>query len=1344
MSKSNNNTNNNYTKVSAKNSEDFHLVYSSSDDDFNQTNHTESEESTLNLSFSAADSSDDTSDQNNIYHFNELVIAKNVNAYELKEKVKNGEINDQAEFKKSLQGLIEFHMELSELPLPQVVDEQESNFIQKQREKDEGFISDLFYDLLYYAIINEDRETTDSLLDVFYADNNINTTDSQGRALLNQLVSEGNITAINFLLSYNPESVNESDEYHLPLYHAAITNNEEVIDLLHGVYHADIDRHNLQGYTALSHAVRHGNMGIIQLLIKCGADVNSPDDNGRTPLSYAVAVGDTEIAKFLIDNGAEVNLPDNNGVTPLKYTYHRGMSAFDTWQLLRKHGAKLDLNEVLKDKLLTADVDLPNQNDSQVILVIGNTKVGKSTLINYLSGVPLLAKSVRGQTKIDVFNESEAHLPIGLNNMQPGTSQTIKWQDTVSGITYLDCPGYNDLRDMHHAPQVQEEQREREVQYELQNAMYFKQLRESGAKHIKPLLVVSLVDILNNNGGQNFLQTVHRFIQLFEKSDLNSVYNATQLIINTSSYPLNHEIITTIRESIRELITLEDNLTNNFLQFLCREDSKIIFFNLPSHQGPIDEELLLTLIGDQEYNSRQSVINILKDQENDIPADSFVNISLSIEAKAGLAHKANEMKNIISVEINELAKYITDEYLNKLITLSGQYGYSFVDMLGSLIQTLEEAIRDIDNTRNDEFILTIEKFLFTLFENMPWLADDKLPNILFKIEDAIKTIDSIQKLNIEVTHDKYFGNLTHLITEIRNFISYPADEISERTLKITGKIVEARQINEIVNKYNREDYDQIDVFSTNAVLFNEDCCYQGKNFNIIAPHWYATHNDTTIDLKGLDGENHPPKTINDGTDGGPGHPGKPGGNFTGIGLTGSNLENLTVDVSGGNGGDGQKGAVGTTGQNGQYPTIVRGTRTGGNAERYAIEMENANGETVYCIYRKGVHEYLTEDEFVATDDTRITVDNAEMVASYRGNDSDNSRSDRKYQKLFMKYRKELSLLGTENEDVGVTKLTQVLKTIFLFNGQFIEFYDTTDFTIPADSGGNGGNGGVGGYGGNPGVAVFTMLQSDTGSIRVIQENGTEGVGGAGGAGGTGGIWTTFKGKRLFEPVAPVLQPHIKHAYEQQLEKNLEANNTDEVNDDEFNIDEFTFGEVDFDVDDSASSINVGNILGGIGVKALQVGAETTVIALEAGAIQAGGRVITNTIAKAIVEGLLKAGIKVSVAAVKVVCLALLPITLTAQGIGSAISSKLNTKWVDGDGELHYTPCFEEERYNADQGESGESSVSGINSREAASYSAISDSELIKNSFTSYIAEAGSNIFCDQIVELLGNPENSNE
>lgn len=111
---------------------------------------------------------------------------------------------------------------------------------------------------------------------------------------------------------------------------------------------ANASQSDYMGRTPLHLAVFKGNEEIADLLIKHGANINQKDNNGRSPLQKAVEkgkwwncpcswfdcekmwstlLGNVGMAELLIENGADVDFKDNAGITLLQ----RAVASGNTW-----------------------------------------------------------------------------------------------------------------------------------------------------------------------------------------------------------------------------------------------------------------------------------------------------------------------------------------------------------------------------------------------------------------------------------------------------------------------------------------------------------------------------------------------------------------------------------------------------------------------------------------------------------------------------------------------------------------------------------------------------------------------------------------------------------------------------------------------------------------------------------------------------------------------------------------------------------------------------------------------------------------------------------------------------
>lgn len=102
-----------------------------------------------------------------------------------------------------------------------------------------------------------------------------------------------------------------------------------------GIDIVDVNQPGSIDDTMLHIAAWKGEIGDVEALVSCGANVNAIGDIGNTPSHGAAAKGHLEVVKFLLNNGADLNIKNEFGETAADWARNAGhdhvsnfMSAF--------------------------------------------------------------------------------------------------------------------------------------------------------------------------------------------------------------------------------------------------------------------------------------------------------------------------------------------------------------------------------------------------------------------------------------------------------------------------------------------------------------------------------------------------------------------------------------------------------------------------------------------------------------------------------------------------------------------------------------------------------------------------------------------------------------------------------------------------------------------------------------------------------------------------------------------------------------------------------------------------------------------------------------------------------
>ena len=169
----------------------------------------------------------------------------------------------------------------------------------------------------------------------------------------------------------------------------------------------------------------------------------------------------------------------------------------------------VDLIEYIQEGKLKIMSSL--SNEKRAIMVLGLTGVGKSTLINYINGIPLKCTRINGVWRLDFANITNAtitnfkcdFLKIGHSKSETLYPATCTPSNNgQQGVTYIDTPGYQDNRGF---------------EIEIGNSFF----REEILRHVeelKFLIMISYDDLVDRR--VQFYDTVKRFSDFLGKKIL--------------------------------------------------------------------------------------------------------------------------------------------------------------------------------------------------------------------------------------------------------------------------------------------------------------------------------------------------------------------------------------------------------------------------------------------------------------------------------------------------------------------------------------------------------------------------------------------------------------------------------------------------------------------------------------------------------------------------------------------------------------------------------------------------------------------------------------------------------
>jgi GTPase SAR1 family protein len=253
---------------------------------------------------------------------------------------------------------------------------------------------------------------------------------------------------------------------------------------------------------------------------------------------------------------------------------------------------------------------LTNNIKKKAVMILGLSGTGKSTLVNYLIGFPLICKRIDGQWKIELANINNEGAKIG-HTSRSKTFYPSVYSTINSDFSFIDTPGIKDNRG---------------ISVEIANA-FFRQEVLKDVDELKFVLLITYHDIyVRGDQFRASIKALAEFLGIFDESNVHSKISSSIGIVVTmveNDGETDEEMIKRIKKKLNEILDgakeanefkFEEKVYRNILI-----KSNIQIFSNPKFLG---------LLKDFQ---QKNILNMIENL--DYIAKRHVKIRMSVEAK---------------------------------------------------------------------------------------------------------------------------------------------------------------------------------------------------------------------------------------------------------------------------------------------------------------------------------------------------------------------------------------------------------------------------------------------------------------------------------------------------------------------------------------------------------------------------------------------------------------------------------------------------------------------------------------------------------------------------------------
>ena len=298
------------------------------------------------------------------------------------------------------------------------------------------------------------------------------------------------------------------------------------------------------------------------------------------------------------------------GAALIGFLYSTGFAA----EMVNLEMLKTDINDI-SQRVTSTRAAYENANST---VVIGPSSHGKSTLITYLAGRPLVAELgdagffLRAQDPLPNFNIGENHAV--------GTRIPTLYYDATLNSVYWDCPGFGDPRGS---------------AIDIVNAYGIQEVFRAPSK-VKIAITLRKGDLQGN--AMNFAGLLKHITDVFPDSD--QLHSCVSLIITNHTPDVNVTgLLNTIHQNAGNNVYFNEPRVKGLVRFLADNPNRVSVFPYPTAVGPYST------------GHRQAILNSIRSSQ--FVRDIANRVAVSPQAQVHVRELAVRMNNTIRDYIHD-------------------------------------------------------------------------------------------------------------------------------------------------------------------------------------------------------------------------------------------------------------------------------------------------------------------------------------------------------------------------------------------------------------------------------------------------------------------------------------------------------------------------------------------------------------------------------------------------------------------------------------------------------------------------------------------------------------------